>query len=437
MTPHPQPHGPPALPLPPPVRDIEAWLRDLAAPPSDGGDTRVLFILDNDFGELTTVMYWVLGQPCFQQARVLASPRLHEANGGALPGRVSLWKTEQDLMEAIADFRPEVVVLASGYLLPVHGLLSLDALARLREHAGKAGAALVTTDPFLGLVTRPPGQAMADLISIQIPDGAPAQLREAKKLGDHMLHTRLGGAELVLRDLPHLYPSHVDLGAVAVRPQDGRNLSFFNDALLVPPGLMQAARAGDDPYWMFLIAQADHQTQCMFHGPAAFARMVADRLGDAVRLGRRAVLLGPSELLAEVRPLLGREPRVELLSFCAFGRAMSLLLAAEYCFYWNLVSHSIIMPLWNGRPVVLFDQGHLVRAVPTIRERIIAWYYQGWEPPQLDQGRPLTPDGLAAALAGHAAGREAFMARYRRAPSPRALLLDILRRQGRGLPTEA
>lgn len=414
------------MPVSPPVRAIEAWLQDLAAAPFEDDAAHTLFILDNDFGELTTVMYWVLGQPGFHKARVLVSQRLYDTNADVLPGRLSLWRSEQDLVEAIHRHRPRLIVLASGYLMPVHGLLSPEALQRILLVAGAQGATTITADPFMGVITRPPGQPIEELISIQIPENAPAPLRAAKKLGDDMLRTRLGGAEAVLRDLPHLYPSHTDMSDLQARSHDDRNLSFFNAALRAPAELLEAARRGEPSYWMFLIAQADHQTQCMFMGASAFARVVADRLEDATRLGRRAILLGPSELLSDVRLLVGGNRDIELLPFCAFSRAMALLLAAEYCFYWNLVSHSIIMQLWNGRPIILFDQGHLVRAAPTIRERIIAWYYQGWDPPQIDQTEPLSLERLATALDGYADRREGLMARYGRAPSSEALLNHLL-----------
>ncbi|HVQ08606.1 MAG TPA: hypothetical protein VMS43_09240 [Allosphingosinicella sp.] len=415
----------------PDAQAIEAWLTGLRNEGTDEGDGidepghRTLFILDNDFGELTTIMYLVLGQACFRDARILASPRLHATNHDALPGRVALWDNEKDLVAAIDSFRPNVIVLASGYLLPIHGLLNAAAIDRLCARARRDGVIVATADPFLGLLSIWSGAGLDRLISIDIPKSADAPLVAAKKTADTLLHTILADAERVLRTAPHLYPSFADMDGLAPHETDIRNLSFFNEKLLIPPHLPSA---GDDdrPYWMFLISLVDFERQSLSEGALIFARIVAARLTDAVTSGRRAILLAPIELIQWVSRVLPTDDRIELLAFCPFARAMSLLLAAEHCFYWNLVSHSILMQLWNGRSVILFDSGHLVRAVPAIHERVIAWYYQGQEPPYLDHKATLSPAIAAEAAAGDAERRAGSLPRYRRAPSPAAMLESLL-----------
>lgn len=416
------------------VQAVEDWFEQLAflRSPADCGPEaesapkrRVLFILDNDFGELTTVLYLVLGQPGFRHSTVLLSSHLFSKNRDALPGRLKRWRTEADLLQAIEAEKPHAVVLASGYLMPVHELLSSDAVARVCRRARDQGATVVTADPFLGLLSQPPEGGLPSLISIAIPEGASKELVAVKKLGDERLHTCLGAAEEVLREAPHLYPAFTRMDSMTAADSDRRNLSFFNDALLLPAEINSTFASEDVPHWMFLISQVDYQTQCMFMGAMAFARRVARLLTEAARLGRRAIFLGPGELLELVHAELpsGEErERIHLLKFCAFRRAMAWLLTAEYCFYWNVVSHTILMQLWNGRPVVLLDRGHLARAIPTIYERVMAWYYQGWEPPYLDPEKPLTLDALEAAVAPHRERRDDLMARYRDAPSPSQLL---------------
>jgi len=414
---------------------IERWLHALSTcPASDTGGHRVLFILDNDFGELTTVLYLVLGQPCFHNTRVLASPRLHATNEDALPGRVSLWKTEKDIFEVFGTYRPQVIVLASGYLLPVHRLLTVQGIERIRDYAEREGALLITTDPFLGLISEAAGRPLDDLISIDIPKTANATLIAGRDMGNRLLRTGLAEAERVLRSVPHLYPAPTDRDGIPTSGAGCRNLAFFNEALVLPAEMLRKPSPGDAPAdsgdarpcWMFVIALADYQTQCMFEGPEGFAQIVADRIADAVRLGRRAILLGPDELIQALSPILPALDDIVLLRFCSFTRAMSLLLSAEYCFYWNLVSHSIIMQLWNGRPVILLDGGHLARAMPAIRERIVAWYYQGCEPTCLDHKAGLSLPVLREAVSRYEQAPHSVIARYRRAPSPAALLDSLL-----------
>lgn len=409
----------------PRVRAIESWLESLCTP--RGLDLveprRVLFILDNDFGELTTVMYLILGQECFRNARILLSPRLYQNNQDVLPGRVGVWTSERDLAEAIEAFQPAVVVLASGYLLPVHNLLTADAIERLCALARRHNAVVVTADPFLGLLTQWSGR-LQQLISIDIPENADESLRSVKRSADRMLHNKLSEVEGALRDVPHLYPSHTDMDGVETFPTDSRNVSFFNDALLLPPHLNAMGLAGA-PHWMFVISEADYSTQFMFLGNAGFARVVAHLLAQTARLGRHAIVVGPAELLDLVKLELPTDERIHLVRYCSFRRFMSLLLSAEYSFYWNVVSHSILMQLWNGRRVILFNRGHLARAVPPIYERVIAWYYQRWEPPYLDHNADLSLAALEH-VAAHAERRDQITERFRRAPSPAAVLASLL-----------
>lgn len=406
----------------PAARAIENWLEALSAVPRDAGGResgRALFVLDNDFGELTTVLYLLLGQDCFRDARILLSPRLHQHNHDVLPGRIGVWRSEQDLAAGIEAFRPKVVVFASAYLLPVHSLLTSEAIERLCALARRHDATVVTADPFLGLLSPWSGR-IEQLISIDIPESASESLRKVKRSADAMLHNALSATEKVLRDVPHLYPSHADMDGLETFPSDRRNLSFFNDALLLPPHIGEIQR--DESHWMFVISEADYATQAMFMGSAGFARIVASLLTQTAQLGRHAIFVGPAELVDLVSLSVAEGERVHLVRYCSFHRFMSLLLSAEYTFYWNVVSHSILMQLWNGRPVILFNRGHLARAVRPIYDRVIAWYYQGWEPPYLDHNAALSLSVLEDAVAAHARQRNQIAERFRRAPSPASLL---------------
>lgn len=450
----PKPLAPPSSPR---AQAVELWLERLSscqatqrtarAGHDDAEGHGVLFILDNDFGELTLVLYLLLGQDCFREARVLVSPRLYEKNRDALPGRLGPWASEAELIEAIDTRRPRVVVFASAYLLPVHGLLTVEALERVIEAARQKGAAVVTADPFLGLISQWSSRGLEQLISIDIPKAADERLRAMKRGADALLHRALAAVEHIVRPLPHLYPSPTDLAALAPAISDSRNVCFFNEALLLPSHLSAPPDANDEPeapdrpHWMFVISLVDFQTQVMFHGAARFAAIVAQLLTRASELGRDAILLGPDELCDLLKRELSkqsaaRRAHIHLLSFCSFRRAMSLLLTAEHCFYWNVVSHTILMQLSNGRPVILFDRGHLVRALPALYERVIAWYYQGWEPPYLDPEASLSLADLAEATTSHARHRGDLMARFRRAPSPAELLESLLARGSGGAQLE-
>lgn len=404
----------------PRLRATERWLERLGDSGAGAEGDSVLFVLDNDFGELTTVLNLVLGQECFWRARVLVPPRLFERNWDALPGRIGLWTSEREVVEAIEGLQPRVVVLASAYLFPVHGLLSVEAIGRVLEVARRQRALVVTADPFLGLISQWAGKGLEQLISVDIPKTANELLVTAKRGADALLHRELGAVERLLRPLPHLYPCPTDLAALTREVTDARNLGYFNQALLLPVEL--AGLSEEKPHWIFVISLVDFQTQVMFHGPVRFAAIVQRLLTQTAELGRQAVLLAPNLLGEMILPVVAKNRRIEVLSFCSFRRAMSLLLTAEHCFYWNVVSHTILMQLANGRPALLFDRGHLVRAVPALYPRVIAWYCQGWEPPYLDQEADLSLAVLAGVKASHARHRDDILARFRRAPAPVELL---------------
>ena len=55
--------------------------------PKRTDEARLLFVLDNDYGELTTAMFFLHGQALANRATVLLPPRLHTTNGGTLSVR--------------------------------------------------------------------------------------------------------------------------------------------------------------------------------------------------------------------------------------------------------------------------------------------------------------------------------------------------------------
>jgi hypothetical protein len=166
----------------------------------------------------------------------------------------------------------------------------------------------------------------------------------------------------------------------------------------------------------------------LFEGENRFVDIVAGKLVETVASGRHPILIAPGEF---ARRLIDRMPTAEgidVLSHRPFNQFMSLLLTAEQAFYWNAVSHSLLIRLFNRLPIVLFDRGHLVRNAPAIYPRVVRWYYQGWEPPLRNHHEPLTPgtvEGWAAEYRRQTAG---LVERYRRAPKPEEVVARVLRR---------
>ena len=83
------------------------------------GETRprLLFVVSNDYGELSGAMYLAMGG-AFEVAMALP-PRLHGANERGLGYRSYRYQSVEDVMGIIGRERPDVVLMFSGYLYAV------------------------------------------------------------------------------------------------------------------------------------------------------------------------------------------------------------------------------------------------------------------------------------------------------------------------------
>ncbi|CAA0098111.1 TPR repeat-containing protein YrrB [Halioglobus japonicus] len=453
-------HADEALPLPelewtearfgPRVFEVERWLEKLipgqttsSVNSDDGGDkaaqhARMLFILDNDFGELTTVMYMLMGHERLDHFMVQLPERLYQANSEAFPGRTFCYQSMGDLEQAVESFAPDIVFLCSGYLYCMHDICSHQALETFVDSLIERNCKVVTADPFLGVLSQQP---ISSLISIDVPDATeldlPAHvfthLESVKKEQDEQIVEQLAGAERILRHHVHLYPAHAHPSATQASETDAREVSFFNPHLLYKASL--EPDVSTKPHWLFILSATDLEGQLMFEAVHGFREIVVRLLKQAVEAGRRPIFVAPEKFIRELaRDLRGYEG-VELLSFCAFTRLVSLLLTAEYAFYWNSVSHTILLRSFNGLPVILFDRGHLVRNVESIYDRVVQWYYQGSQPIYMDHHQPLTLAGLDAATVDYKQNSEQMVQDFQRAPDPGSLVREILDATGTATAT--
>jgi tetratricopeptide (TPR) repeat protein len=418
-----------------PVAQVELWIargwRELGALPPPG--PRLMFVLDSDYGELTTVMLLLFGQEMSARASLLLSPRLYVNNRDVLPGRTHPFTSVDDVMRAVDRERPDVVFLCSGYLFSIHELLSLEALERLVRLLREQGCHVVTTDPFLGLL---PGLGSSTTVSVDIPANASPELRREKYKQDARLLAEFSASHRILMDVPHLYPTYpAPLGQETAA--DARVLSFYNEALLCPmvegsaqrlkPTPRRAAEGvAQKPRWLFILATRDYVAQVMFCGKEPFVDIVIRKIQETLAAGRHPVFVAPHDLIQSIIAKMPPTPGVTLLTFCPFRTFLTLLLDAEFAFYWNVVSHSMLLRLMNQRPFFMFDRGHLVRNVTPLEERVVDWYYQGRAPIMLRQERGLDLDELEA-LARDAASAVGQVARgLSRAPTPEAMVGGIL-----------
>jgi tetratricopeptide (TPR) repeat protein len=414
--------------LGPDVFAVERWLEELtvvrdhvpAAP-------RLLFVLDNDFGELTTVKYFLLGREMAGCATLLLPERLYAHNRDAIPGRTRRYRSVADILEAVDRERPAIVLLCSGYLLWEHLSFAPEEVAGLVEGLRERGCRVVTADPFLGMLSK---QSPRTLIHIDVPTNHPVwtveQLASTTRPQEERMWANYTVSEQILRDACHLYPSHCEVPDEDRTDTDERNLEFFNDRLLFPGP--SGTPASGKPLWLFILTGADCQMQMLFEGESGFMRVVARKLVETLAAGRHPILIAPKEFIEPLIECMPTAEGIDILSHRPFNQFMSLLLAAEQVFYWNAVSHSLLIRLYNQLPIVLFDRGHLVRNAPAIYPRVVRWYYQGWAPALRSHHEPLTLATVEEWTAEYRRHAARLAERYRRAPSPEEVVARLMRR---------
>jgi tetratricopeptide (TPR) repeat protein len=396
------------------AKQMERWLDEQAssvpADRPDAGASRFLFVLDGDYGELTTVMYLLLGQKLRHQSLLLLTPRLYLTNRESLPGRTRLYASMADIVETVEREKPEIVFLCSAYLFSIHKIMSLEELDKLVSAIRLQGAKIVIGDPFLGTLA---GASHAT-ISIDIPANAPEQLRRIKEEQDELLVQHFSASFQILRKTIHLYPAYPEFG-------DGeRNISFFNPSLQNP-----FLASTEKPNWCFVLASRDYELQILHHGKDWFIDVLVAKLEQTQRAGRHAVFIGPYDCVQSVIAKLSVKDSVTLLTYCSFKRFSALLLSAEYAFYWNSVSHSMLLRLYNKAPVFQFDKGHLVRNVKHLYERVVGCYYQGWDPIYLNQEEELEPVKLAVLAGQYRSAAQDVVKRLKRSPTPAGMIRKI------------
>ena len=412
--------------LGPDVFAIERWLEQLSTMPAQvPPGPRLLFVLDNDFGELTTVKYFLLGQELAARSTLLLPDRLYAHNADTLPGRTHRYASVNDILQVVDREHPAVVFLCSGYLLWDHLAFTANELEHLVDGLRARGCRIVTADPFLGMLSR---QDPRTLITIDVPTSHPVwtaeQLRETKRPVEERMRVAFAESERILRDTHHVYPAGGDVPVDDAAKTDERNLAFFNSHLVRPPSRTRDTTV--TPHWLFVLTGADCGVQMLYHGEAGFADLVASKLVETVAAGRHPILIAPGDFIEKLMPRMPTAEGIDVLPYAPFIRFMSLLLGAEHVFYWNAVSHSLLIRLFNQQPIVLFDRGHLLRNAGGIRDRIVRWYYQGWEPPIRDHRERLTLDTVNAWVEEYGALAARLVNGFRRAPSPAKLVADLV-----------
>ena len=372
---------------------------------------RLLFVISNDYGELSGAMYLAMGG-AFEVVMALP-PRLHGSNQRGLGYPSHRYESVDDVLAIIGREGPDVVLLFSGYLYAINGILTLPGVAALVDSVQKDGRRVVTSDPFLGLMS----------------GIGPGTFNERHPL-QRIFAEHFSGVFRVLKDVVHIYPADVRGGGGT------RSVCFFNPGIVI--GADEAAGvtrrlgevAGVDAErkrWLFVLSAEDYAAQVNLMGRGAFEQNLTARLRDAAGQGRQPVLVAPDACIASIGGVAAGIEGALLLSFCGLEQFRLLLLDAEFAFYWNILSNSILTRAANGLPVFFFDRGHMLLAMPAMYDLAMERYYSQAPLPWLDQRRPLAADELSRMAVGAVREIGRAMANLGRLPKPEEAIGAILR----------
>ena len=240
---------------------------------------RLLFVLSNDFGELSCAVSFVRGTSL--AALLLLPDRLYCVNGGHLPEPHRRYGSADDVLRTVEQYRPDIVFLFCGYLFVINGIFDHQTFAGLVARLQESGVRVVTSDPFLGLLSH------VNDSTVRCADSSRARFTGV-----------LTGTSDLLRPLPHLYQNLAE-------PVGRHNsVAFFNPPPLVPltreegPGCnpLQPVN-GEGKSWLFILGTVDYYLQLEFSSPAVFHAALLERLADAARQGCRPVLFAPRRVL--------------------------------------------------------------------------------------------------------------------------------------------
>jgi hypothetical protein len=382
----------------------------------EAGGPKLMFVVTAAFGELFAAMYMVMG--CgFRTAFAMPEP-FYSLNREGLPGTCHRFDNLASLLVAIEQENPDLVCLFSGYLFAKDEIVSLDELDRLVKYLQIRRTKAITSDPFLGLISRLPPLDLDNPIAQIL--GLPIRLMGEAMLGSlfpYLLRTRI-----ILQDIPHVY---------IVDPHEHvvKTLAFYNPHMRHYASDLAATPISGvpaQPYWLFVLGASDYYPQIKRYGAEYFHAVVAQKLADTMQQGRRAVLIAPASCIAALEQHAALQECV-FVQNCDYQRYMAILLGAEYAFYWNIFSASLSARLFNRLPIFFFSVGHLGDENPLMLGKGMRCYYNNAPLNYIQPGDRLSAAALSSAAAAQQTQLfDAFFNNVQHLPTPEAVVRDLL-----------
>ena len=408
---------------------------------------RLLFVIDNDFGALGTILYLLYRQPISTRATLLLPPRAYEMHEGRLPMASRPYRSLQDILDVVESESPDVVCLVSGYLFASSGLLTINALRKLVRTLRERGCKVATTDPYFGTFRE---IAKADLPArhgaihrfverylVKLPAVYGLAARVVKFYNRKKLERDVYRVADILKDVTHFDPVRID-------PLDAgvRRIPFFNPLYVRTEEELRANSAvvsalpdvsQGRPRWLFVLAKFDLEFQEKKYGKQGFVDIVVAKIRETIDNGRHATFIGPAGVTEALLTRFPGDTRVSLLPYCSFDEFERRLLDAEIAFYWQIFSTSAFLRLWNGLPVFFFDPGHNAHLLSSLHETGLKYFYLAGPPIYLDVERPLDATALIQPGIDFRQSARDIFERLARLPTP-ADMVNALRDTARRAP---
>jgi len=336
---------------------------------------RLLFVLSADFGEYVTASLFSRGQDFDSH---FAVPRALLPYAGSGRSGFTAYSELGEVEELARAVRPDVVVLASGYMFPVNRIARPEALAGFIERLQQQGCALATTDPWLRIGILDP-ESRLEIHSVKrkgVDPEATARMRELQRF-----------LERVYADTAHLFAVPLE--------GDRRWLPFFNPAFAGSAPKLEPAAGESEDRWLFVLSKEDYVFLSGFESET-FMETLRRRIGAVLSVARnRVTFIGPPELRALLADFSRGDARFRFVPFCDFDTFESEIRRARVAVYWNTLSSSLLYCLYYRVPLIFFGKGHQARVHPGLYEHVVARVYCGRGPVLFDAASPMEADADA------------------------------------------
>ncbi len=334
----------------------------------------LLVIVSRDYGELGSALYFLSGLGSGVNVTLLVPNQMVESIDSSNASTSVGYDSLADIVDVLDETHPSAVLMFSAYLMMVGEKLSIFRLWKLLRLIRTKGIPMATSDPFTGMLKSPMSISLSAIMAARKTGLA----KVIAKGFAQIIQVRLFLISVSLRSILHLYPVPI---AKKHMPVGHRYLSFFsgNPSEL---SVNQSSRGNEEKFWVFILSDVDYKLQ-MNNSNGMFISFFYERIQEVVLLEKKPVIIGPKEMIKRLTGLGLSEPDVDMLSGIPFNQYIDVLVNAEFAFFWNYFSFSIVNRVLKQRPIFFFDEGHVIKYLTRKRSVSMDIFYCGWIPPLL------------------------------------------------------